>query len=160
MIEALACFVGVLLLHAIATRLPPVRQTVPKLILIGGLVGLVLAARLYSTYGLSIVTWAGLLLFGLLCELYVFCFTLTMNSVSSRLLILLLRGGPSDLATLALHADRDSLVSRRVETLVANGFLEVDADGPRLTDKGRRTLRLFERVRAFFRPLGLPNEAD
>ena len=82
------CFVGVLVLHAIATRLPPARQTVSKLIVIGGVVGLGLAAWLVSEYSLSIVTWAGLLLFGLLCELYVFCFTLTMNSVSSRLLIL------------------------------------------------------------------------
>jgi len=151
-IEGLICFVGVLLLHALATRLPPARQTVPKVIGIGALVGLGLVAWLFSRYGLAITTWAGLLLFGLLCELYVFCFTLTMNSVSTRLIILL-RGGPSSITALALHADRDSLVSRRVDTLVANGFLENGPGGPRVTEKGRRTLKLFGRLRAFFRPL-------
>jgi hypothetical protein len=152
MIEGLIGFVGVLVLHAIATRLPPPRQTVPKVIAIGALVGLVLAAWLFSRYGLGINTWAGLLLFGLLVELYVFCFTLTMNSVSTRLMILL-RGGPRGISALALHADRDSLVSRRVDTLVANGFLENGPTGPSVTAKGRRALRLFGRLRAFFRPL-------
>jgi MFS family permease len=151
MIEALVCFAIVLLLHAIVTRLPPVRQTVPKLVVVGGVVGPGLAGWLVTTYGWSITTWAGLLLFALLCELYVFCFTLTMNSVSVRLLILL-RNGPSRIDTLARHADRESLVERRIETLVANDFLAPGPRGPRLTPKGRQTLATFERLRAFFRP--------
>lgn len=159
MIEAVVSFVVVVLLHAVATRLPPARQTVPKLVLVGGIVGLGLAGWLLSQYGLSIVTVAGLLLYALLCELYVFCFTLTMNSVSVRLLILL-RNNPSRIDTLVSHADRDSLVARRVETMIANGFLEQGPDGLRLTAKGQKTLTTFERLRGCFRPISGLSDAS
>ena len=147
MIEGLVGFAVVLLLHAVATRLPPTRQTVPKLVVVGGIVAgpCLLAARAVRLVDHDL---DGLLLFALLCELYVFCFTLTMNSVSVRLLILL-RSGPSPIDTLARHADRESLVARRIDTLTANGFLASGPSGPRITPKGRQTLATFERLRAF-----------
>ena len=152
MIEPVLAFLVVLALHAVATRLPPTRQTVPKLVAIGGAVGFALMLWLVLLYGVSIVTCAGLLFYALMIELYVFCFTLTMNSVSVRLLILL-RDGPREVDALARHADRESLVERRAETLVANGFLEGGLSDPRLTAKGRRTLRSFQRLRDYLRPL-------
>src|SRR5882724_7679341 len=92
MIEALIGFATVVMVHAVASRLPPPRQSVPKVVLIGGVVGLGLISWLVQSYGLTIMMWAGLLLYAMLCELYIFSFTMTMSSVSVRLLVLLRQG--------------------------------------------------------------------
>src|SRR6266536_3740431 len=151
MFEALGSFVVVMLLYTIATRLPPPRQSVPKFVVIGGAVELGLAVWLFQVYGLTITTWAGLLLLAMLCELYVFCATLTMSSVSVRLL-LLLRRGPITISAYTSEVDPESPVTRRIKILLANGFLEDGPGRPRLTAKGRRTLLLFNSLRSLFRP--------
>jgi hypothetical protein len=146
---AVLAFVVAVALHAVACRLPLRLSVVLKYVLVGGLVGLGLTIWLVMTYGLTAPTLAGLVTFGLASELYVFCFTLILSSVSAIWLRRLYRGS-IDTATLAEAYSPAWMVDVRIERLAENGFLERTADGYRLTEKGRNLMRTFERLRRLF----------
>ncbi len=146
---AVLAFVVAVALHAVVCRLPLKLSVVFKYVLVGGLVGLGLAAWLVITYGITVPTLAGLVTFALASELYVFCFTLILSSVSAIWLRRLYRGS-IDTATLAEAYSPTWMVDVRIERLAENGFLERTADGYRLTEKGRNLMRTFERLRRLF----------
>jgi len=146
---ALAAFVATVLLHAIACRLPVGLSVVLKLVLVGGLIGLVLTAYLVASYGLTVRTLAGVVTFALACELYVFCFTLILSSVSAIWLRRLYRGS-IETEALAEAYSPAWMVDTRLERLADNGFLAREAGGYRLTEKGRGLMRTFGRLRALF----------
>ena len=146
---ALAAFVATVLLHAIACRLPVGLSVVLKLVLVGGLIGLVLTAYLVASYGLTVRTLAGVVTFALACELYVFCFTLILSSVSAIWLRRLYRGS-IETEALAEAYSPAWMVDTRLERLADNGFVARAAGGYRLTEKGRGLMRTFGRLRALF----------
>ena len=137
-------------LHAIWCRLPPRLSTVVKFALVGGVVGLALIWHLLAWYGLTTGTLAGVLVYALACELYVFLVTLIISSVSAIWLRRLFRGS-IETATLAEAYSPAWMVEMRLGRLVENGFAVREADGYRLTEKGRRLIASFGRLRAIFR---------
>jgi hypothetical protein len=146
---ALAAFVATVLLHAVFCRLPVGLSVVLKLVLVGGLIGLVLTAYLVASYGLTVRTLAGVVTFALACELYVFCFTLILSSVSAIWLRRLYRGS-IETEALAEAYSPAWMVDTRLERLADNGFVAREAGGNRLTEKGRGLMRTFGRLRALF----------
>ena len=149
---ALAAFLATVLLHAVFCRLPVGLSVVLKLVLVGGLIGLVLTAYLVASYGLTVQTLAGVVTFALACELYVFCFTLILSSVSAIWLRRLYRGS-IETEALAEAYSPAWMVDTRLERLADNGFVAREAGGSsgyRLTEKGRGLMRTFGRLRALF----------
>ena len=146
---AVGYFVAALVLHAIWCRVSPRPSVVVKFVAVGGLTGLVLVGHLLAVEGLTHRTLAGLLVFGLASELYIFCFTLILSSVSAIWLRRLYRGS-IDTATLAEAYSPTWMVDVRIERLVDNGFLERTADGYRLTEKGRNLMQTFGTLRRLF----------
>lgn len=147
---AVAYFVAALALHAIWCRVSQRPSTVVKFVLVGGVTGLALLGHLLAVEGLTHRTLAGLLVFGLASELYIFCFTLIISSVSAIWLRRLYRGG-IETAALAEAYSPTWMVETRLDRLVENGFLVRAGDGYRLTEKGRGLIGTFGRLRAVFK---------
>jgi hypothetical protein len=147
---AVAYFVAALALHAIWCRVAQRPSTVVRFVLVGGVVGLALLGHLLAAEGLTHRTLAGLLVFGLASELYIFCFTLIISSVSAIWLRRLYRGG-IETAALAEAYSPSWMVEVRLSRLVENGFLTRAGDGYRLTEKGRGLIGTFGRLRAIFK---------
>jgi len=147
---AVLYFAAAVALHAIWSRLSPRPSVVVKFVVVGGVTGLVLHGHLLAVSGLTIGTLAGLLVFALVSELYIFCFTLIISSVSAIWLRRLHRGS-IETAALAEAYSPTWMVDTRLDRLVENGFLARDGDGYRLTEKGRSLIGTFGRLRAIFK---------
>lgn len=147
---AVVYFVVAFALHAVWCRLSARPSVVVKYVGIGGLTGLALLAHLLAVEGPTYRTLAGLLVFGLASELYIFAFTLIITSVSAIWLRRLHRGS-IDQAALAEAYSPTWMVQTRLDRLVENGFLVRAGDGYRLTEKGLGLMRTFGRLRAIFK---------
>jgi hypothetical protein len=147
---ALIVFAGAMVAHAIICRLLVGLNIVFRFAIVGGVLGLVWAWWLYGNFGLAPQFWAGVLVYGLCCELYVFLFTLAMSSISANLLVSLSRHAMTTAEIEQLYDSR-SMVSSRIDRLVAVGFFDETTVGLELTRKGERTVRIFGRLRTFFR---------
>ena len=127
------------------------RDRVIRFLVVGSVAGLALIACLAARYGLwSREAVAGVLLYGFLCELYIFLFTMTLSSISSNLLTLLLRGPMSD-AEVSNVYDSRHMVEQRLQRLLGTGFLGRDGERLILTAKGARLLRMLRHFRAAFK---------
>jgi hypothetical protein len=124
---------------------------VVRFVLVGGLLGIALAWWLTLNYGLfAPQLWAGLLIYALFCELYVFLFGLAVTSISANLLVRLLHGKMTDEDIDRLYGSR-GMVAARLDRLVAARLLIATSEGLELASKGARTVRIFGRLRRFFR---------
>src|SRR5262245_31456185 len=108
-VAPLLAFVLSVLLHGLAARVPMQLDSVRRFLLVGTLVGGGLLAFSTLSFGYSIQTLALAALYAFLCELYIFCFTLVLSSVSVTMLILL-RGGSIPVSTLATRYDPQGMV--------------------------------------------------
>jgi len=140
-------FALALVLHAIWCQVASRPSVVVKFVLTGGAVGLALLGHLVAVVGLTHGTLAGLLVFALASELYLFLCTLIITSVSAIWLRRLYRGS-IETAALAEAYSPTWMVDSRLVRLVENGFLVRDGDGYRLTEKGRGLIGTFSRLRA------------
>ena len=147
---AVGYFVLALVLHAAWCRASARPSTVVKFVVVGGVTGLALLGHLLAVEGLTYRTLAGLLVFGLASELYIFCFTLIISSVSAIWLRRLYRGSIEE-AALAEAYSPTWMVEQRLDRLVENGFLVRAGKGYRLTEKGRGLIATFGRLRAIFK---------
>lgn len=147
---AIGYFVTALILHTVWCRVSARPSVVVKFVAVGGLTGLVLLAHLLSIEGLTYRTLAGLLVFALASELYIFCFTLIISSVSAIWLRRLYRGSV-ETAALAEAYSPTWMVELRLARLVENGFLIRAVEGYQVTEKGRNLIRTFGRLRAIFK---------
>jgi hypothetical protein len=147
---ALGVFVGAVIAHAVVCRLPIGLNIVFRFVLVGGVLGLAWTWWLYGTFGLAPQFCAGVLVYGLCCELYVFLFTLAMSSISANLLVSLSRRAITTAEIEQLYDSR-AMVSSRIDRLVAVGLFDETPAGLELTAKGARTVRTFGRLRTFFR---------
>lgn len=143
-------FVVTLGLHAIWCQVSARPSVVVKYVAIGGVTGLALLAHLLAVEGLTYRTLAGLLVFGLASELYIFCFTLIISSVSAIWLRRLFRGSV-ETAALAEAYSPTWMVEMRLDRLVENGFLVRVGEGYQLTEKGRSLIGTFGRLRSIFK---------
>ena len=143
-------FVLAVLAHAVLSRVERLPgNMVVRFVAPAGLLGVGLAAVLLIRYGLDLPTLAGLLLYSLGCELYVFLFTLISSSVTVAILLRLESGGLTRREIDMLYKEED-MVAGRVARLVANGLLVRTPSGYAVSDQGRILLHSFARLRRFF----------
>jgi hypothetical protein len=146
---ALATFVLAVLLHGLAMRVPVGLDSVRRFLLIGMPLGVVLAAVSLACFGPTIPGAAAVLLYALMCELYIFLFTLVLSSVSATMLIML-RRGPVQATALASVYDPREMVNLRLDRLLKNGIVERASGRLSVTGKGELLHRIFRGLRKFF----------
>lgn len=148
-LSALAAFVPAVLLHGLIMRAPMQVDSVRRFLVVGVSLGVALATFLLTQFGFTSHGFAAILLYALLCELYLFCFTLVISSVSATMLIML-RQGPIESAGLASTYDPNEMVQLRVGRLIKTGFVERNGGRLAVTLKGAKLHRMFTRLRQFF----------
>src|SRR5688572_25456865 len=82
----IAVFIAAVALNACVCRVAPTLNRVTSFLSVGSLMGIGLGLSLLKIYGMTAQTFAGISLFALACELYIFLFTLTISSISANLL--------------------------------------------------------------------------
>ena len=114
----------------------------------GGVVGLALLI-LQARVGSTVELLAACLTYALVCELYIFLFTLVGSSLLASLLLVVRAGGSVD--HLRALSDPRLMVSQRLNALCGTGFLARTPDGYVTTAKGRLLVLAFHWGRRFFR---------
>ena len=148
---AVLYFAAAIVLHAVWCRASSWPSVVVKFVAVGGVVGLALLGHLVASNGfLTTGTLAGLLVFALASELYIFLFRLILCSVTAIWLRRLYRS-PIPTSALGDVYSPAWMVESRMERLVENGFLVRDGETYRLTEKGRSLIGTFGRLRAIFK---------
>jgi hypothetical protein len=151
LLGALIVFAAAVAAHAVSCRVPASLNIVFRFVVVGGVFGLLWVWWLADRFGLAAPQfWCGVLVYGLCCELYVFLFTLAMSSISANLLVSISRQDMTSAEIDKLYDSR-AMVSSRIDRLVAVGLFDETPAGLVLTEKGRRTVRTFGRLRRFFR---------
>ncbi len=148
-LSALAAFVLAVVLHGLVMRAPMRMDSVRRFLLVGVPLGLVLVAYVLVCFGTGLHGFAVILLYALLCELYLFCFTLVLSSVSATMLIMLRNGPVATRALIAVY-DPDKMVQLRLDRLLQNGFLEREKGRLTVTVQGMKYHRAFKVLRGFF----------
>lgn len=146
---ALAAFVLAVLLHGLIMRAPMRMDSVRRFLMVGAPLGLVLVAFALTQFGFTVSGFAAILLYALLCELYMFCFTLVLSSVSATMLIMLRKGPVTDTSLISVYAP-DEMVQLRISRLIKTGFVKQDGDDLIVTIKGMKLHRIFFVLRRFF----------
>jgi hypothetical protein len=150
---ALATFTLAVLLHGLAMRLQMRLDSVRRFLLVGAPLGLALVAFALTRFGFTHEAFAAILLYAMLCELYMFCFTLVISSVSVTMMILL-RQGPVENSKLLAVYEPDEMVQLRVGRLIKTGLLRQDGKHLLVTEKGAKLHRIFFQLRRFFHHIG------
>ena len=146
---ALAAFALAVLLHGLAMRAPMRLDSVRRFLMVGIPLGLGLTAFSLSRFGLTLPGFAAILLYAMLSELYMFCFTLVLSSVSATMLIML-RNGPVQASALASVYEPREMVKLRLDRLLRTGFIERVSGSFFVTGKGKRLHRMFTDLSQFF----------
>ena len=145
------CFAGALVLHAVACRLALRTDRVIRFLVVGGGAGAILLFITTQRHGLSVPeTVSAVLIYGFLCELYLFLFTMTISSISANLLVRLRSGGMT-LPEIERRYDSRKMVRDRLDRLEGTGFLKYVGGRILLAKKGARFLSVFRCLRRFFR---------
>lgn len=153
--DALGGFIGAVFLHAIVMRVYPAKNRVAAFLAIGSVIGLVLAIILFKRDGwITLQMIGGLALFALLCELYLFLFTLALASISANLLVVLL-SDKLDYKRIENLYDSKGMVEKRFIRLISTGLIEQKAIesktvGYQVTGSGDRVLKFLNMLRQFF----------
>ena len=146
---ALAAFVLAVLLHGLAMRVSVRLDSVRRFLLVGIPLGVALVVVSLARFGPTIPGAAAILFYALMCELYIFLFTLVLSSVSATMLIML-RQGPVQVSALASVYEPREMVNLRLDRLLKNGMVERAAGRLSLTGKGELLHRVFSSLRRFF----------
>jgi DNA-binding HxlR family transcriptional regulator len=143
---SIAFFVAVIT-HGVLSHLAPRGSAVKRFFLIGALVGLLLIASFAVG---NARPYGAVLAYALLCELYVFLFTLVANSVSLNIAMRLLQEGPMRANRITEIYSLDDMLERRLEQLVNAKLITRGSDGWRVTADGARIALVFNFMRAVF----------
>lgn len=120
-----------------------------KFLLAGGTGGLGLALHTFLRHQADTEVAAGLLVYALACEFYIFLFSMVSSSISVSLLLILGRNHatPQDLEMLY---SSHGMIVRRMEKLVTSGLLSQSEGGYEITEQGRRLVHVLGRLSTFF----------
>ena len=151
-----AWFAIVFLVHFIVlwTMPPSARPRLAQFVFLFGFIGLLLSLVLLTTLfnnpsvsngGLAFSALGASLVYGGLLTLYLPFYYSVAASLSLQTLILLSKQptGALPAAILRKRFASRHLISERLATMSSNGFLDEREDGYSLTDKGRRTAKVF-----------------
>lgn len=129
-------------------RLTKLRNAMVVFVLLGVPIGLALLAVLARTYAVDRAV-TGVLLYGLICEIWMFIVSSSFSSISANLL-LHLRGGAMHSADINRLYDNRAMIGQRVQWLSHIGAA-VEINGQMVpTDRGRSIAAAFNRVQRFF----------
>jgi hypothetical protein len=142
-------FLAAIALHAALCRLVRRGGAFAKFLLAGSAGGLALSFHAFSRRQVDVETAAGILVYALACEFYIFLFSMVSSSISVSLLLILGAHRPV-LADVETLYSSHGMVTRRLEKLVASGLLSQGDAGYRVTEKGWRLIRILGRLRIFF----------
>jgi hypothetical protein len=145
-------FLTSFLLHMVCSRILTRLNSTISFMLIGGVMGcLLLIAIWYSTKSGDQVLSAGLI-YGFLCELYIFLFTFVISSISVATLVWLqIDGKLPELSPDGNQVSETSFVGGRIDRLILAGFLSMTEEGSIiLTIRGRALLNCYRCFRKFF----------
>lgn len=148
LVSALIGVVVAIALHAATSRLVAA-NAVLRFVLAGSLTGLFLIAWLFRKYGCSIESVAGVLIYALACETYIFVFTLAGFSISANLLGRL-RGGAMSEGEIDRLYDSAQMIRLRLARSTEKKLIAVDDGIIVLTPSGRRLVVAFTMLRRFF----------
>ena len=138
----------------LARCFPSKSRVIQYFALVAGL-GAVLFAQLLFVHGISSEPLAGLLVFGSLCEFYLFLFTFAGSSISATLLRKL---GARSMTEVELQSAVSSrgLVSERMDSLLKTELIVTKPGGFLMTARGLILLRRFQAFRKAFKPHDRP----
>jgi membrane protein implicated in regulation of membrane protease activity len=144
-------FLASVVLHALVVRFRRSVNRVVSFLCVGCFTGGVLLIFLAGHHGfLSAQVFGAAMIYGFICELYLFLFTFALSSISANLLVTLHRRRLTDTEIESLYDSR-RMVSHRIERLEHTGLLQAVGDRYEVTRRGRRFLRLLGALRGFFR---------
>jgi hypothetical protein len=146
---ALLALASAILLHALVRRLPRSPGSVATFLTVATVCAIALAAHLIRKNGLTPETIAAATIYAFGCELYLFLSTFSLASISSNILAELFRQ-PLAETDLSERYTSDRMVRLRIARMIAAGLMAEDAGNLRLTRKGMRMVRVFERLGALF----------
>ena len=141
-LASFAAFLTSVVGHALLRRVAPRAGSVSAFLLVGSVLGALLAFELLRQWGAALETVAGLASYAFACELYIFLFSSVSSSLSAAFLYRLRSG--------TLPPD-STMVERRLARMVSSGILEKTAAGYRPTARGAKLLRAYRYCRRFFR---------
>jgi hypothetical protein len=147
---ALGAFAAVCAAHSVWSHAGRPRNRVRSFLLIGCPVGILLGLSLWMCAQPRIQILSSLLVYALICELYLFLFTLTISSVSANLLLALRRQALTEVE-LEEQYDSRKMVAQRLARLEALGLLGRNSDRLRPTLSGLRATARWSAFRRFFR---------
>jgi hypothetical protein len=153
---ALAMFTLAVAIHSVWARVQSSLSLVLRFLGTGAAIGIVHLVLSLVIFGFTEKTISAALVYAVLCELYVFLFTLAANGVSIALMDRLVDGS-ADPGTLEAKYSEMSMVERRVGQLQTSGFLAEHNGRLQLLPKGRSLVRAFVLLRAFFCHARFPN---
>jgi len=145
----LVCFGLAVFLHGMAMRLPLRFDVVRRFLLVGIPMSGAVVVFSIATLGLTIHAFAAIFLYAFLCELYMFCFTLVISSVSVTMLIMLRRGVVEALVLTSTYDPR-GMVTLRLDRLIKHGFIERKGERLVVTSRGMRLHQAFGALQRFF----------
>lgn len=136
---SLIAFAAAVLLHAILSRLQSRGNRVFQFVGCASCGAILLLFEILAAPTLdNLARFAAIAIFGFVCELYVFVFTLVTSSVSVSLLF----GGSA-----ATDAPAGDMVVKRVQRMLETGLVEKEAGFLTMTRKGKVLVRIFALVR-------------
>ena len=124
-------------------------DSVKRFLIVGLPVGVALVLFVLNYYGLQFDGLAAIFLYALLCELYLFCFTLVLSSVSVLLLISL-REKNIEIFNLYKDSYSKEMVKIRINNLIKNSYLNKKENIILITRKGINLHNNFSKISFFF----------
>ena len=143
-------FLLTVLFHSLSCRLKGSFGAVFKFVVVGSFVGIPLIMWQMYQYGFWCLQTIGTaIVYGFLCELYIFLFTMVLVTISTNIIVRLADAGMSKKQIDQIYNSRQ-MVLNRLDRLVEVGLLKPNKEELLLTAKGERLSKIFRLLRAFF----------
>ncbi len=146
----LCAFLSTVLFHSLLCRLNGQFGAVFNFVIVGSVVGILLIVwQIYQYCFWSLHTIGAALIYGFLCELYLFLCAMVLTSISANIIVRLSDAGMNRKQIDHLYNSKQ-MVLNRLDRLIDVGLLNQDEDNLLLTVKGERLSKIFRLLRAFF----------
>src|SRR5262245_1126101 len=150
-IGAISAFATAVVIHAVIRRIKRATSNITLTFLIGAcLPAVIFFGWLVARFGCASQTWAGVLVFCFLCQLYVFIITFAMASVTANCLVRLAQNQDPETKLDSVY-ESANMVDVRIDRLKAiNLIMEAPSGLITLTTLGEKVVHIFVRVKNFF----------
>ena len=139
------------IVHSVLCRFYMQINRVIKFVLIFIPIWICLLWLLSNKYGIfSLETFAGILTYSFLCELYVFLFTMILSSISANILHQLLKVKMPITTLINMYNSKD-MVQNRITRLIETGLLNEKENRYLITPKAKHLLKVFNYAKKIFK---------